>query len=46
MKSLLRDNGSEIYSKDMEETSAVAERFITTLKNKIQKHVIAVSRNV
>ena len=35
MKSLLRDNGSDIYSKHNEGTSAVAERFIKTLKNKI-----------
>lgn len=35
MKPLLRDNGSDIYSKPNEETSAVAERFIKTLKNKI-----------
>ena len=36
----------EIYSTQNEGKSAVAERFIRTLKNKIYKHMTAVSKNV
>ena len=35
-----------MYSTYDEEKSAVAERFIRTLKNKIFKHMTAVSKNV
>ena len=35
-----------MYSTYDEEKSAVAERFIRTLKNKILKHMTAVSKNV
>ena len=35
-----------MYSTDNEGKSVIAERFIRTLKNKIYKHVTAVSRNV
>ena len=35
-----------MYSTHNEEKSIVAERFIRTLKNKIYKHVTAVSKNV
>ena len=35
-----------MYSTYNEEKSAVAERFIRTLKNKIFKHMTAVSKNV
>ena len=37
MKSLLKDNSMEMYLIHNEEKCAVAERFITTLKNKIYK---------
>ena len=35
-----------MYSTYDEEKSAVAERFIRTLKNKIFKHMTAVSKNI
>ena len=35
-----------MYSTHNEEKSAVAERFIRTLKNKIYKHMTAISKNV
>ena len=35
-----------MYSAYNEGKSVVAERFIRTLKNKIYKHMIAVSKNV
>ena len=35
-----------MYSTYNEETSVVAERFIRTLKNKIYKHMTAISKNV
>ena len=35
-----------MYSAHNEEKSVVAERFIKTLKNKIFKHMTAVSKNV
>ena len=35
-----------MYSTFNEERSAVAERFIRTLKNKIFKHMTAISKNV
>ena len=35
-----------MYSTHNEGKSAVAERFIRTLKNKIYKHITAVSKNV
>ena len=45
-KKWLKDNDMEIYSTQNEGKSAVAERFIRTLKNKIYKHMTAVSKNV
>ena len=36
----------KLYSTNNERKSVVAERFIRTLKNKIYKHMIAVSKNV
>ena len=42
----LKDNDIEIYSTYNEGKSVVAERFIRTLKNKIYKHMAAVSKNV
>ena len=45
-KKLLKENDIEMHSTHNEGQSVVAERFIRTLKNKIFKHVIAVSKNV
>ena len=39
-------NNIEMYSMCNEGKSVVAERFIMTLKNKIFKHMTAVSKNV
>ena len=46
LKKLLKENDIEMYSTHNEGKSVVAERFIRTLKNKIFKHMIAVSKNV
>ena len=46
MKSFLKNNNIEIYSKHDEVKSVVAERFIRTLKNKIYKFMTSVSKNV
>ena len=46
MKSWLEKNDIEMYSTHNEEKSVVAERFIRTIKNKIYKHVISISKNV
>ena len=40
MKSWLQDKSIEMYSVRNEEKSVFAERFITTLKNKIYKYMI------
>ena len=45
-KDFLKINNIEMYSTYNEGKSVVAERFIRTLKNKIFKHMTAVSRNV
>ena len=45
-KKWLKDNSIEMYSTHNEGKSVVAERFIRTLKNKIYKHMIAISKNV
>ena len=45
-KKLLKDNDISMYSIYNEEKSIVAERFIRTLKNKIYKHMAAISKNV
>ena len=45
-KKWLKDNDIEMYSTHNEGKSVVAERFIKTLKNKIDKHMTAVSKNV
>ena len=42
----MKDNNIEMYSTYNEGKSVVAERFIKTLKNKIYKHITAVSKNV
>ena len=44
-KNLLKNNNVEIYSKYNEGKFVVAERFVRTLKNKIYKHMTAISRN-
>ena len=45
-KKLLKDNDIEMYSIHNEGKSVAAERFIRTLKNKIFKHMTAISKNV
>ena len=45
-KKWLKDNNIEMYSTYNEGKSVVAERFIRTLKNKICKHMTAISKNV
>ena len=45
-KRFLRISDIEMYSTCNEGRSAVAERFIRTLKSKIFKHMTAVSKNV
>ena len=45
-KRWLKDNNVKIYSTYNEGKSVVAERFIKTLKNKIYKHMTAISKNV
>ena len=46
MKSWLQDNNINIYSTNNEGKSVAAETFITTLKNKIYKHINSISKNV
>ena len=45
-KDFLKINNIKMYSTYNEGKSVVAERFIKTLKNKIFKHMTAISRNV
>ena len=45
-KYFLKINNIEMYSIYNEEKSVLAERFIRTLKNKIFKHMTAISKNV
>ena len=45
-KKWLKSNDISMYSTYNEGKSVVAERFIKTLKNKLYKHMTAVSRNV
>ena len=45
-KKSLKDNGISMYSTYNEGKSVVAEGFIRTLKNKIYKHMTAISKNV
>ena len=42
----LKDNDIEMYLTHIEGKSVVVERFIRTLKNKIYKHMTAISKNV
>ena len=44
-KDFLKINNIEMYSTFNEGKSVVAERFIRTLKNKIFKHMTAISKN-
>ena len=44
-KKWLKDNDISMYSTHNEGKSVVAERFIKTLKNKIYKHMTAISKN-
>ena len=46
MKSWLENNDIELYSAHNTGRSAIAERFIRTLKNKIYKYMTSVSQNV
>ena len=46
MKSWLENNDTEMYSTRNEGKSVVAERCIRTIKNKIYKHMISISKNV
>ena len=45
-KKWLKDNGIELYSIYNEKKSVITERFIKTLKNKIYKNMITVSKNI
>ena len=45
-KKWLKDSNIKMYSTHNEGKSVVAERFIRTLKNKICKHMTAISKNV
>ena len=45
-KKWLKDNDIEMYSIHNKGKFVVAERFIRTLKNKIFKHMAAISKNV
>ena len=45
-KDFLKINNTEMYSTYNEGKSVVAERFIRTLKNKISKHMTAISKNI
>ena len=45
-KKWLKDNDIIMYLTHNEGKSAVAEKFIRTLKNKIYKHMTAISKNV
>ena len=45
-KKWLKDNNIEMYSTYNEGKSVIPERFIRTLKNKIYKHMTAISKNV
>ena len=46
MKSWPLDKGIKIHSTYNEGKSAIAGKFIKTLKSKIQKHMTAVQKNV
>ena len=46
MKSWLQDNDIKKYSTHNEENSAISERFVRTLKEKIYKYLTPISKNV
>ena len=46
IKSFLQNNDIEMYSTHNEEKSAIAERLIRNLKNKIFKYMASISKNV
>ena len=46
MKSWLEKNGIEMYSTHNEEKFVVADRFIRDLKNRINKYMTSISKNV
>ena len=46
MLSWLEKNDLEIYSTHNEEKSAVAERFIRTLKSKMYEYMTSISKNM
>ena len=46
IKKWLKDNNAEMYSTHNERKFVVAEGFIRTLKNKIYKYMISISKNV
>ena len=46
MKSLLQNIDIEMYSTYNKRKSVIAERFIRTLKNKIYKYMILISKNL
>ena len=46
MKSWLDKNATEMFSKHNKGKSVIAERFIRTLKNKIYKYMISISKEV
>ena len=46
LKKQLKDNDFEMYSVNNEGKSVVAERFIRTLKTKINKYMTLISKNV
>ena len=45
LKKWLQDNDIVMYSTNNEGKSAVADRFIRTLKNKIYKYMTSISKN-
>ena len=45
-KKWLKDNDIEMYSTSNEGKSVIAERFIRTLKTRIYKQMISISKNV
>ena len=45
-KMFLKINNIEMYSTYNEQKSVVAERFIRTLKKKIFKHMLSISKNI
>ena len=46
MKPFLQNNNIEVYPTRNERKSVVSERFIRTLKNKIYKYMISISKIV